>query len=131
MRKKVLYFFYNIAQKNTKLLRWMGNGKFSVFTLSYVNMAINQSAFRILKCYIIKNNVNLFLNFRHFSFTSWFFNSHMQRPLIQLSNQTSRLPNKKQNVNYLRFYNKVCLHNKHLFMYLYRQLYDFSYDTIT
>ena len=29
-------------------------GKFSVFTSSYVNTAINQSAFRILKCYIIK-----------------------------------------------------------------------------
>ena len=28
-------------------------GKFSVFTLSYVNTALNQSAFRIHKCYII------------------------------------------------------------------------------
>ena len=52
-RKNVLYFFYNIAQENTKLLQWMSKGKFSVFTSSYVNTAINQSAFRIPKCYII------------------------------------------------------------------------------
>ena len=31
-------------------------GKFSVFTLSYVNTALNQSAFRIGKCYIIKSD---------------------------------------------------------------------------
>ena len=49
--KNVLYFFYNIAQENTKLLQWMSKGKFSVFTSSYVNTAINQSAFRILNCY--------------------------------------------------------------------------------
>ena len=42
-----------MAQKSTKLLQWMSNGKFSVFTLSYVNTARNQSAFRIVKCYII------------------------------------------------------------------------------
>ena len=46
-------FFYNIAEKNTKLLQWMSDGKFSVFTSSYVNTALNQSAFRIHKCYII------------------------------------------------------------------------------
>ena len=40
--KNVLYFFYNIAQKNTKLLQWMSGGKFSVFTLSYVNTALNR-----------------------------------------------------------------------------------------
>ena len=51
--KNVLYFFYNIAQKNTKLLQWMSGGKFSVFTSSYVNMALNQSAIRIHKCYVI------------------------------------------------------------------------------
>ena len=51
--KNVLYFFYNIAQKNTKLLQWMSDGKFSVFTLSYINTALNQSAFRIDKYYII------------------------------------------------------------------------------
>ena len=51
--KNVLYFFYNMAQKNTKLLQWMSDGKFSVFTSSYVNTALNQSAFRIHKCYII------------------------------------------------------------------------------
>ena len=35
--KNVLYFFYNIARKNTKLLQWISDGKFSVFTWSYVN----------------------------------------------------------------------------------------------
>ena len=58
--KNVLYFFYNIAQENTKLLQWMSKGKFSVFTLSYVNTAINQSAFRILKCYI-KNSFTVYV----------------------------------------------------------------------
>ena len=51
--KNVLYFFYNIAQKNTKLLQWISDRKFPVFTLSYVNTALNQSAFRIHKRYII------------------------------------------------------------------------------
>ena len=32
----------------------MSNGKFSMFTSSYVNTALNQSAFRIYKRYIIK-----------------------------------------------------------------------------
>ena len=31
----------------------MSHGKFSVFTLSYVNTALNQQEFRIHKCYII------------------------------------------------------------------------------
>ena len=52
--KNVLYFFYNIAQENTKLLQWMSGGKFSVFASNYVNTALNQSAIRIHKCYIIK-----------------------------------------------------------------------------
>ena len=30
-----------MAQKNTKLLQWTSKGKFSVFSLSYVNTAIN------------------------------------------------------------------------------------------
>ena len=51
--KNVLYFLYDIAQENIKLLQWMSKVKFSVFTYSYVNTAINQSAFRIPKCYII------------------------------------------------------------------------------
>ena len=51
--KNVLYFFYNIAQKSTKLLQCMSGGKFSVFTSSYVNTALDQSAIRIDKCYII------------------------------------------------------------------------------
>ena len=57
--KNVLYFFYNIAQKNTKLLQWMSGGKFSVFTSSYVNTAVNQSAIRIHKCYIIIKKYHL------------------------------------------------------------------------
>ena len=52
-RKIFLYFFYNTAQNNTKLLQWTSDGKFSVFTLSYVNTALNQSSFRIHKFYII------------------------------------------------------------------------------
>ena len=51
--KNVLYFFYNVGQRNTKLLQSMSKGKFSVFTLRYANIAINQSAFRILECYVI------------------------------------------------------------------------------
>ena len=41
-RVDIIYFFYNTAQNNTKLLQWMSDGKFSVFTLSYVNTAVNQ-----------------------------------------------------------------------------------------
>ena len=58
--KNVLYFFYNIAQKSTKLLQCMSGGKFSVFTSSYVNTALDQSAIRIHKCYII-NVINSFM----------------------------------------------------------------------
>ena len=60
----MIYFFYNIAQDNTKLLQRKSGGKFSVFTLSYVNTALNQSAFRIHKCYIIKYFVALHLVFK-------------------------------------------------------------------
>ena len=56
-RKNVLYFFYNIAQRNIKynitLLNLRIGGKFSVLTLSYINTALTQSAFRVYKCYII------------------------------------------------------------------------------
>ena len=52
--KNVLYFFYNIAQRNIKK-------EISVLTLSYINTALSQSAFRIYKCYIIK----VFTNFVH------------------------------------------------------------------
>ena len=34
----------------------MSDGKFSVFTISYVNTALNQSTFRSRKCYIINAN---------------------------------------------------------------------------
>ena len=49
--KNVLYFFYNIAQKNTKLPKRKSDGKVSKLTLSCVDTALNQSAFRIRKCY--------------------------------------------------------------------------------
>ena len=56
-RKNVLYFFYNIAQRNIKynisLLILTSGGKFSVLTLSYINTALSQSAFRVYKCYIL------------------------------------------------------------------------------
>ena len=42
----VLYFFYNIVQRNTKK-------EITMLTLSYINTALSQSAFRIYKCYII------------------------------------------------------------------------------
>ena len=47
--KNILYFFYNIAQRTFT----ESGGKFSVLTLSYINTALSQSAFRIYKCYII------------------------------------------------------------------------------
>jgi hypothetical protein len=47
--KNVLYLFYNIAQRNIKTV--------SVLTLSYINTALSQSAFRIYKCYIIICNI--------------------------------------------------------------------------
>ena len=34
---------YNSGQKNTKLLQRKSEGKFSVFTLSYVNTALNHA----------------------------------------------------------------------------------------
>ena len=69
--KNVLYFFDNIAQKSTKLFQCMSGGKFSVFTSSYVNTALDQSAIRIHKCYNIKLYINtenvLYLrNIKHF-----------------------------------------------------------------
>ena len=49
---------WNIAMSKARRIRkisvFTSGGKFSVFTLSYVNTALNQSAFRIHKCYIIK-----------------------------------------------------------------------------
>ena len=41
------------ARRIRKISVFASGGKFSVFTLSYVNMAVNQSALRIHKCYII------------------------------------------------------------------------------
>ena len=46
----------------------MSDGKFSVFTSSYVNTALNQSAFRICKCYIIIK-LNELCAFSHANFS--------------------------------------------------------------
>jgi hypothetical protein len=55
--KKILYFFYNIAMSKARRIRkismFTSGGKFPVLTLSYINTALSQSAFRIYKCYII------------------------------------------------------------------------------
>ena len=55
--KNVLYFFYNIAmskaRRKRKISVFTSGGKFPVLTLSYINTALSQSAFRIYKCYII------------------------------------------------------------------------------
>ena len=64
--KNVLYLFYNVsiamskARRIRKISVFTSGGKFSVFTLSYVNTALNQSAFSIHKCYIIKAVNSLF-----------------------------------------------------------------------
>ena len=43
------------ARRIRKISVFTSGGKFFVFTLSYVNTALNQSAFRIRKCYILKH----------------------------------------------------------------------------
>ena len=57
IQKKCFIIFFNIAMSKArrigKISVFTSGGKFSVFTLSYVNTALNQSAFRIHKCYII------------------------------------------------------------------------------
>ena len=59
--KNVLYFFYNIAMSKARRIRkismFTSSGKFPVLTLSYINTALSQSAFRIYKCYIIKFSI--------------------------------------------------------------------------
>ena len=58
--KNVLYIFYNIAMSKARRIRkfsvFTSGGKFPVLTLSYINTALSQSAFRIYKCYIININ---------------------------------------------------------------------------
>jgi hypothetical protein len=53
----VLYFYYNIAMSKARRIRnssvFTSGGKFPVLTLSYINTALRQSAFRIYKCYSI------------------------------------------------------------------------------
>ena len=61
--KNVLYFFYNIAMSKARRIRkisvFTSGGKFPVLTLSYINTALSQSAFRIYKCYIINIYITL------------------------------------------------------------------------
>ena len=45
------------ARRIRKFSVFTSGGKFPVLTLSYINTALSQSAFRIYKCYIIKINV--------------------------------------------------------------------------
>ena len=59
--------FYNIAMSKARRIRKISvftvGGKFSVFTLSYVNTALNQSAFTIHKCYIIRDYIKQYKSF--------------------------------------------------------------------
>ena len=58
--KNFFLFFYNLAKNikyNITLLNLKRGGKFSVLTLSYVNTALSQLAFKVYKCYIIKCNI--------------------------------------------------------------------------
>ena len=57
MPKEMFYISFITWQKIIKLLQLMSNGKFSVFTLGNVNTALNQSAFRTHKSYIINFNI--------------------------------------------------------------------------
>ena len=54
--KNVLYFFYNIAQR-TLTEEW--REIFRVDIELYINTVLSQSAFRIYKCYIIKQYITL------------------------------------------------------------------------
>ena len=49
------------ARRIRKISVFTSGGKFPVLTLSYINTALSQSAFRIYKCYIIIN-FNIFLS---------------------------------------------------------------------
>jgi hypothetical protein len=68
--KNVLYFFYNIAMSKARRIRkisvFTSGGKFPVLTLSYINTALSQSAFRIYKCYIINIILCIFSYFINF-----------------------------------------------------------------
>ena len=44
------------ARRIRKFSVFTNGGKFPVLTLSYINTALSQSAFRIYKCYIIITN---------------------------------------------------------------------------
>jgi hypothetical protein len=44
------------ARRIRKISVFTCGGKFPVLTMSYINTALSQSAFRIYKCYIIKGN---------------------------------------------------------------------------
>ena len=53
------------ARRIRKISVLTSGGKFSVLTLSYVNTALDQSAFRIRKCYIIKAFQAFWYKYRH------------------------------------------------------------------
>ena len=55
------------ARRIRKTSVFTSGGKFSVFTLSYVNTALNQSAFRIHKGYIINNFCTYCNNLHNYS----------------------------------------------------------------
>ena len=62
---KMFYNFFiamSKARRIRKISVFTSGGKFSVFTLSHVNTALNQSAFRIHKCYIIMS-----ISWQHYS----------------------------------------------------------------
>ena len=56
--RNVLYLFYDMGQKNMHEVLEGNFLKFPVFTSSYINTALGQSAFRIYECYIIKLYIN-------------------------------------------------------------------------
>ena len=67
IRKKYFIFLLSYSTKNTKVPEWMSDGKFSVFTSSYVNTPLNQSAFRIHKCHIIHK----IIDWKHGQIKTW------------------------------------------------------------
>jgi hypothetical protein len=50
------------ARRIRKISVFTSGGKFPVLTLSYINTALSQSAFRIYKCYIITSFLNVLEN---------------------------------------------------------------------
>ena len=55
------------ARRIGKISVFTRGGKFPVLTLSYINTALSQSAFRIYKCYIINIYIILDINMKYFT----------------------------------------------------------------